>query len=226
MGHIRNYYMCNCCGKWFHKSRGQVKVDGEFDFCSGSCAGQAEYEARLEADVGGGFEAHHWIEDESFRNEKAKFIPISCALVESICKEFGLVQDNMFDYNDEKERDYRGAFAKLGSDEIFWSYKEFGIDQASANFWPVVTIYKSDKGRMAFELHEKPYFVHEPASGRSDGKDCDYIEPGGKIHSVRSVARFRKYLAESIHDFVAVRSEYEKFTGRKYPVGDKRDYGF
>ena len=223
MGHIRNYYICNCCGKWFHKSRGYHREDDEFTFCSGPCLDHAIYKAEQERDCGGGFEPDYWIEDESFRKMKNTFTPINIAWVEDICEGFGLVRDNLFDYNNEKERDYRGAFGNIGCTEIFWDYKDYGIDQASANYWPVVSIYKSDKGRTMIILNENPYFVHEKAA---DGKDSNYIEPGGRFHSIGSVERFRKYLKQSIKQFEAVRKEYEDFTGQKYPVGDKKEYGF
>ena len=223
MGHIRNYCLCNVCGRWFRKNRGIHDTVDEFDFCSAPCESQAAYEASLEADVGGGYDPAHWIEDRSFMKKKEHFTPINIAWVEDICEGFGLVRDNMFDYDNEKEREYRGEFGNIGDDETFWSYKDYGIDQASANFWPIVTIYRSDKGNTMFTLNENPYFVHEKTS---DGKDSNYIEPGHPEHSVGSVERFRKYLIRSIEQFKKVREEYETFTGQKYPVGDKKEYGF
>lgn len=65
---------------------------------------------------------------------KNTFTPINIAWVEDICEGFGLVRDNLFDYNDENEREYRGAFGNIGDDEIFLDYKDYGIDQASANY--------------------------------------------------------------------------------------------
>ena len=64
--HRRNYCICHVCGNWFRRNKGfhDECSDGPLHFCSGGCASQAEYEASLEADVGGGFVSHYWDDDE------------------------------------------------------------------------------------------------------------------------------------------------------------------
>ena len=74
--HRRNYCICHVCGNWFRRNKGfhDECSDGPLHFCSGGCDSQAEYEARLEADVSGGFESHYWDDEEDAewrrKNEK------------------------------------------------------------------------------------------------------------------------------------------------------------
>lgn len=77
--HRLNHCICNVCGKWFRRSKG-IHWEGSedlsecFDFCSGPCASQAEWEASLEADVGGGFIAHYWDDegDRAYRERESR----------------------------------------------------------------------------------------------------------------------------------------------------------
>ena len=72
--HRRNYCICHVCGNWFRRNKGfhDECSDGPLHFCSGRCASQAEYEASLEADVGGGFVSHYWDDDEDAEWRKKK----------------------------------------------------------------------------------------------------------------------------------------------------------
>ena len=60
--HRRNYCICSVCGKWFRRNKGRHYdySDGTYHFCCGPCDEQAQFEADLEADVGGGFCPRYW----------------------------------------------------------------------------------------------------------------------------------------------------------------------
>ena len=74
--HRRNYCICSVCGKWFRRNKGRHYdcSDGTNHFCCGPCDEQAQFEADLEADVGGGFCPHYWDDEGDAewrkRNEK------------------------------------------------------------------------------------------------------------------------------------------------------------
>lgn len=73
--HRRNYCICSQCGHWFRRNRGihyYEFSDGPLHFCNRTCDEQAQWEASLEADVGGRYEAHYWdaAEDEEWKRKR------------------------------------------------------------------------------------------------------------------------------------------------------------
>lgn len=74
--HRRNYCICNMCGHWFRRNKGIHDEDkyGPIHICGGVCDELAIQSANLEADVGGGFQANYWdqeeIEEWEKKNEK------------------------------------------------------------------------------------------------------------------------------------------------------------
>lgn len=73
--HRRNYCICSQCGHWFRRNRGIHDYefsDGPLHFCNRTCDEQAQWEAYLEADVGGKYEAHYWdaAEDEEWKRKR------------------------------------------------------------------------------------------------------------------------------------------------------------
>lgn len=74
--HRRNYCICSVCGKWFRRNKGRHYdySDETYHFCCGPCDEQAQYEAYLEKDVGGGFCPHYWDDegDAEWRRKNGK----------------------------------------------------------------------------------------------------------------------------------------------------------
>lgn len=75
--HRRNYCICSQCGHWFRRNRGIHDYefpDGPLHFCDRVCDEQAQWEASLEADVGGGYLAHYWdaAENEEWKRKREK----------------------------------------------------------------------------------------------------------------------------------------------------------
>ena len=73
--HRRNYCICNQCGHWFRRNRcihDYEFSDGPLRFCNRTCDEQAQWEASLEADVGGRYEAHYWdaAEDAEWKRKR------------------------------------------------------------------------------------------------------------------------------------------------------------
>lgn len=74
--HRRNYCICNMCGHWFRRNKGIHDEDkyGPIHICGGVCDELAIQSANREADVGGGFQANYWdneeIEGRVKKNEK------------------------------------------------------------------------------------------------------------------------------------------------------------
>lgn len=64
--HRRNYCICSQCGKWFRRNKGihAMMSYGPIHFCNKHCSDGAEYEASLEADVGGCYEPHYYDDTE------------------------------------------------------------------------------------------------------------------------------------------------------------------
>lgn len=80
--HRRNYCICSVCGKWFRRNKGR-HYDysyGTYHFCCGPCDVQAQFEADLDADVGGGFEPHYWDDegDAEWRSKKKMKVDKRC----------------------------------------------------------------------------------------------------------------------------------------------------
>lgn len=74
--HRRNYCICSVCGKWFRRNKGRHYdcYDGTYHFCCGPCDEQAQSEADLEEDVGGGFCPLYWDDegDAEWRRKNGK----------------------------------------------------------------------------------------------------------------------------------------------------------
>lgn len=74
--HRRNYCICSVCGKWFRRNKGRHYdcYDGTYHFCGGPCCEQAQSEADLEEDVGGGFCPLYWDDegDAEWRKKKCR----------------------------------------------------------------------------------------------------------------------------------------------------------
>ena len=70
--HRRNYCICNMCGHWFRRNKGIHDEDkyGPIHICGGVCDELAIQSANLEADVGGGFQANYWDQEEIEEWEK------------------------------------------------------------------------------------------------------------------------------------------------------------
>ena len=64
--HRRNYCICSQCGKWFRRNKGihDMMSYGPIHFCNKNCSDAAEFEAYLEADVGGCYEPHYYDDAE------------------------------------------------------------------------------------------------------------------------------------------------------------------
>lgn len=141
------------------------------------------------------------------------FTPIGIGWVRLLAKRYGLVKGN-----------FDSEIGSFDSDESFTEFESYGINQASADFWPVISIYKDrDNNKCLFYLNEDPYIV--PIIGVSIAGNHYMIEPGYPKHSTQSVERFEKYLKIAIEQFKKVDAEYVEKVGSPYPVKQLQKLG-